>query len=84
MRTSIQLGGTAQRGTMPSTYERPAVSTATLERPSTTDATLACPHCKKQFAPAVDATQPPRLQGAKCPHCKLFVPERVVAAAFTD
>jgi DNA-directed RNA polymerase subunit RPC12/RpoP len=64
------------------TYERPAVSTATLERPSTTGTMLACPHCKKQFAPAVDATQPPRLQGAKCPNCKLFVPARVVAAAF--
>ena len=45
-------------------------------------ATLACPHCKKQFSPAVDATQPPRLQGAKCPNCKLFVPARLVAAAF--
>jgi len=56
------------------------VSTATLERPiDTSHDTLACPHCKKQFAPTVDATQPPRLQGAKCPHCKLFVPARFVA-----
>lgn len=59
------------------------LSSATLERPVTTNGpTLACPHCKKQFAPKVDATQPPRLQGAKCPNCKLFVPERIVAAAF--
>jgi hypothetical protein len=29
----------------------------------------------------MDESQPPRLQGAKCPHCKLFVPARVVAAA---
>lgn len=47
-------------------------------------ATLACPHCKKQFRPSVDATQPPRLQGAKCPNCKLFVPARIVAAAFAS
>ena len=46
-----------------------------------TTGTLACPHCRKQFQPKVDATQPPRLQGAKCPNCKLFVPARVVAAA---
>jgi len=60
---------------------RQKLSSATLERPvDSHGATLACPHCKKQFAPAVDATQPPRLQGAKCPHCKLFVPERVVSA----
>lgn len=59
------------------------MSSATLERPATdTCATLACPHCRKQFSPAMDATQPPRLQGAKCPHCKLFVPARVVQAAF--
>ncbi len=58
------------------------MSSATLERPvETNGATLACPHCKKQFAPKVDATQPPRLQGAKCPHCKLFVPARIVSAA---
>jgi hypothetical protein len=71
------------------------VSTATLERSDEELATtgdgddvhvgsLACPHCKKQFQPNVDATQPPRLQGAKCPHCKLFVPARVVAAAFAS
>lgn len=58
------------------------MSSATLERPADVT-TLACPHCKKQFAPNVDATQPPRLQGAKCPHCKLFVPARIVAAAFS-
>jgi hypothetical protein len=59
------------------------VSSATLDRPvDATSGTLACPHCKKQFAPTVDATQPPRLQGAKCPHCKLFVPARIVQAAF--
>ncbi|MCB0880241.1 MAG: hypothetical protein KDC46_14810 [Thermoleophilia bacterium] len=58
------------------------MSSATLDRPAAgASATLGCPHCKKQFAPAVDATQPPRLQGAKCPHCKLFVPARVVQAA---
>lgn len=57
------------------------VSSATLDRP-VADGALACPHCKKQFRPAVDATQPPRLQGAKCPNCKLFVPERIVRAAF--
>jgi hypothetical protein len=54
-----------------------AVGAATTHAP-----TLGCPHCKKQFSPSVDATQPPRLQGAKCPNCKLFVPARVVAAAF--
>lgn len=63
------------------------MSTATLEAESADDkrsgaTVLSCPHCRKQFQPAVDATQPPRLQGAKCPHCKLFVPVRVVAAAF--
>lgn len=62
-----------------------SVSSATLERPVTIEATtLACPHCKKQFAPSVDVSQPLRLQGAKCPNCKLFVPARVVAAAFAD
>ena len=60
------------------------MSSATLDRPvAAPSGTLACPHCKKQFAPNVDATQPPRLQGAKCPHCKLFVPARIVSAAFT-
>jgi hypothetical protein len=60
------------------------VSSATLDRPvDAASATLACPHCKKQFTPAVDATQPPRLQGAKCPNCKLFVPQRIVSAAFS-
>jgi transcription elongation factor Elf1 len=58
------------------------VSSATLDRPSDASTTLACPHCKKQFTPAVDVTQPLRLQGAKCTNCKLFVPARVVAAAF--
>lgn len=58
------------------------MSSATLDRPvDATSGTLACPHCKKQFAPNVDATQPPRLQGAKCPNCKLFVPARIVQAA---
>jgi DNA-directed RNA polymerase subunit RPC12/RpoP len=56
------------------------VSTATLDR-TVADGALACPHCKKQFRPTVDATQPPRLQGAKCPNCKLFVPARIVSAA---
>ena len=67
------------------------VSTATVKRVKTTTsvkkdagaASLACPHCKKQFRPAVDATQPPRLQGAKCPNCKLFVPARLVAASLS-
>ena len=64
------------------------MSTATLEPTNEQHGdeqactTLACPHCKKQFQPAVDETQPPRLQGAKCPNCKLFVPARIVAAAF--
>jgi hypothetical protein len=40
-----------------------------------------CPHCKKPFAAVVDLAQPPRLQGAKCPHCKLFVPERLISSA---
>jgi hypothetical protein len=45
--------------------------------PTSSDAhTTTCPHCRKQFAPAVDKGQLPRLQGAKCPHCKLFVPAR--------
>ncbi|MEO6867700.1 MAG: hypothetical protein ABI200_06735 [Gaiellales bacterium] len=61
------------------------MSSATLDRP--TDApsgTLACPHCQKQFTPKVDATQQPRLQGTKCTNCKLFVPARIVAAAFAE
>lgn len=37
-----------------------------------------CPHCHKPFVPSVDGSQPPRLQGAKCPHCKLFVPARAL------
>lgn len=58
------------------------MSSATLERPvDTAHGALPCPHCKKSFQPAVDATQPPRLQGAKCPHCKLFVPARLVTRA---
>ena len=70
--------------TAPGELRREApVSSATLDRPvDAPSGTLACPHCKKQFAPSVDATQPPRLQGAKCPHCKLFVPARIVQAAF--
>lgn len=44
----------------------------------TTPAAIACPHCKKGFHASVDATQPPRLQGAKCPNCKLFVPARLI------
>jgi hypothetical protein len=46
-----------------------------------TDVTTKCPHCKKQFVPAVDLAQLPRLQGAKCPNCKLFVPAESLAAA---
>ena len=38
-----------------------------------------CPHCRKQFQPVVDHGQPPRLQGAKCPHCRLFVPVRLIS-----
>jgi DNA-directed RNA polymerase subunit RPC12/RpoP len=61
------------------------VSSATLDRPvDATSATLACPHCKKQFTPAMDATQPPRLQAARCPHCKLQGPARVIHAAFSS
>ncbi len=33
-----------------------------------------CPHCHKPFTAKIDTRQPPRLQGAKCPNCKLFVP----------
>lgn len=55
---------------------------APVEHTHEATSSLACPHCRKQFQPKVDATQPPRLQGAKCPNCKLFVPARVVAAAF--
>lgn len=35
-----------------------------------------CPHCKKIFVATVNREQPPRLQGAKCPNCRLFVPVR--------
>lgn len=53
------------------------MSTATLE-PKTTALTaneaVGCPHCRKTFQPAIDRTQAPRLQGAKCPHCRLMVP----------
>jgi len=70
---------------MTTTRNRPTTgSTMTMAKetaPLPATGTLACPHCKKLFAPAVDHTQPPRLQGAKCPNCKLFVPERIVAAA---
>lgn len=51
---------------------------------ATTSATVtaypveACPHCRRSFDAVVDATQPLRLQGAKCPHCGLFVPVRLI------
>ncbi len=37
-----------------------------------------CPHCHKDFVAQLDTKQPPRLQGAKCPNCKLFVPARLL------
>jgi hypothetical protein len=37
-----------------------------------------CPHCHKPFDASVDMLQLPRLQGAKCPHCRLFVPLRLL------
>lgn len=49
----------------------PPAQTPTLAPSGTT-----CPHCHKPFDGSVDSRQPPRLQGAKCPHCKLFVPAR--------
>jgi hypothetical protein len=39
-----------------------------------------CPHCHKEFVAHMDVRQPPRLQGAKCPNCKLFVPARLLPA----
>lgn len=60
---------------MPKTLDSPA-DTAVVDA-------VTCPHCKKQFAPTVDRSQAPRLQGAKCPNCKLFVPERLVRAPLT-
>lgn len=67
------------------------MSTATLERPSSDPQpsdgggslghALACPHCRKTFQPVVDRTQPPRVQSAKCPHCKLRVMMSHIEAA---
>ena len=63
------------------------MSTATLERPSSDTpaggggGSLACPHCKKSFKPIVDRTQPPRVQSAKCPNCKLRVMMSHIEAA---
>jgi len=39
---------------------------------------VACPHCKKPFQAQLISGDHQRLQGFKCPHCKLFVPrERI-------
>lgn len=45
---------------------------------------IVCPHCRKRFDAELDLEQPPRLRGVKCPHCKLFVPERHIQAAKAD
>jgi DNA-directed RNA polymerase subunit RPC12/RpoP len=37
---------------------------------------VACPHCKKTFTAPLLAGGPARYRGYKCPHCRLFVPER--------
>lgn len=47
-------------------------------RPGVAGTHTECPHCHKDFVARMDSTQPPRLQGAKCPHCKLFVPARLL------
>ena len=58
--------------------------TTKTARTGTTTMPADCPHCKDSFAATVDRTQPLRLQGAKCPHCKLFVPIRVLAEQVHD
>lgn len=44
-----------------------------------TGVTVDCPHCKKPFVAKVDLSQPPRLQSAPCPHCRLRVPQHAIA-----
>ena len=46
--------------------------------PAATEVATECPHCHREFVASIDASQPPRLQGAKCPNCKLFVPARLL------
>ena len=45
--------------------------------------TATCSHCKKSFTATVDLLQPPRFQGAKCPHCKLFVRAELIPRPMT-
>lgn len=54
--------------------------TETLAEQAAPGATL-CPHCKKSFDAQIDLDQPLRLQGVKCPGCRLFVPARHVIAS---
>lgn len=56
--------------------------TPTIDKPVSElgAADVSCPHCHKQFTPQMDISQPIRFQGAKCPHCKLFVPVRLLPA----
>jgi len=37
---------------------------------------VVCPHCKKPFTAPLLAGRAARHRGYKCPHCRLFVPER--------
>lgn len=37
---------------------------------------VSCPHCKKPFTAPLLAGRAARHRGYKCPHCRLFVPER--------
>ena len=53
----------------------------TITPPTPGAGTTKCPHCKHEFVAAVDDSQPLRLQGAKCPSCKLFVPARHLVRA---
>ena len=70
----------------PSSMQRMAdtLTAATESRTARETVETACPHCHKRFEATIDSNQPPRLQGAKCPNCKLFVPARIVQAAFAD
>jgi hypothetical protein len=50
------------------------------EAPSDEIYDVACPHCKKPFKATLTGSGQ-RLQGFKCPHCKLFVPLARIPAA---
>jgi hypothetical protein len=60
------------------TKTRPKAAPRAPRAPKPVAHEVNCPHCKKVFSATVDLTQPPRLQGAKCPNCKLFVPARLI------